>query len=78
MEKLTYKEDVGYVEKDNFAGRSFDSVIRLVLRSFQYFNYTYVACILVCLYPCLICLFLWFNEQRVIHNLVKHQRCSFL
>ena len=42
---LTCKEDAGWVGRVIFAGKSFDSVIRVLLRFFQCFKYTYVACI---------------------------------
>ena len=40
--KLISKEDLGYVRRFSFVGKSFDSVVRLVSRFFQCFQYAYV------------------------------------
>ena len=47
---LISKEDVGKVGRVSFAGKSFDSIIRLVSRFFKCFKYNYAFLILVFLY----------------------------
>ena len=45
--RLIRKEDLGLAKRISFAGKSFDSVVRLVSRFFQCFKYAYVVYILV-------------------------------
>ena len=45
--RLISKEDLGLVGKVVFAGKLFDSVVRLVYRFFQCFKYAYMVYILV-------------------------------
>ena len=41
------KWDAGWVGRSSFASKSFYSAFRVVLRVFQCFKYTYVACLKV-------------------------------
>ena len=60
---LISEVDVGSVERVRSAGRSFNSVIRVVSRVFKCFEYRYVAYILVCFYLAwFVCMLLWFTE----------------
>ena len=43
---LISNEDLGQVARVRFAGKSFDSVLRLASRFFQGFKYTYVVYVL--------------------------------
>ena len=45
--RLISKEDLGLGGKVKFAGGSFDSVLRLVLRLFQCFEYAFVVYIFI-------------------------------
>ena len=72
--RLISKKDLGQVGKVSFSGKSFDSVVRLVSKFFQYFKYAYLVYDMVFLY------LFWFVrfEQMSIQNLAKHPRWSFL
>ena len=65
--RLISKEDLW---KGGFAGKSIDSVVKLVSRFFQCIKYVYVVYILLSLYLVwFVCLFLWVIEQgRIFHK----------
>ena len=69
--RLISKEDLG-IGRVCFAGKSFDSIVRLASRLFQGFKYAYIVHILIFLY--LIWFECFYDLQRRLQNLSKHPR----